>query len=265
MLLSVIIPSYKPQDYIWKCLDSLDAQTLSKTLFETVIVLNGCNEPYFSYLSEGIKRYENLNVRLIHTEKKGVSNARNIGLSSTKSEYICFIDDDDWVSPSYLECLMAKASNDVIVASDVLAFNEQTQTYSEDYISKAFARFAPDARIPLFRGRKFMSSSCCKLISRSVIGNKAFDTRFAIGEDALFMANLSSSVSHIALADKKAVYYRRLRACSASRSKMPLGIRVKNAAKLCCAYIYLYVKDIRRNNLPFFLSRIAATVVRMLR
>lgn len=265
MLISVIIPSYKPQEYIWKCLDSLNEQTLSKSLFEIVVVLNGCHEPYFSYISDGIKKYTTLNIRFIHTDERGVSNARNIGLSSTNSDYICFLDDDDWVSASYLECLMAKAGKDTIVASNVLAFNEDTQTYSEDYITKAFARFVPESHISLFRGRKFMSSSCCKLIPRSVIGNKRFDNRFAIGEDALFMASVSSSVSYITLADKNAVYYRRLRAYSASRSKTPVKQKLTNSFKLCLAYSVLYMKDIRHNDFLFYLSRIVATILRIVK
>lgn len=265
MLISVIIPSYKPKEYIWKCLDSLDVQTLSKSLFEVVVVLNGCNEPYFSFLKEGLKRYKTLNVRLIRTDDGGVSNARNIGLSQTDSEYVCFVDDDDWVSESYLECLAAKAAKNVIVAANVMAFNEEKQMCVEDYITKAYAKFSPNSHISLFRGRKFMSSSCCKMISRTQIGDKRFDTRFAIGEDALFMASISSAVSYITLADKEAVYYRRLRACSASRSKMSLMRKMRNSFCLCLAYTSLYIKDLRQNSLPFFLSRIVATVIRIVK
>ena len=265
MLISVIIPSYKPQEYVWECLNSLDAQTLPKSLFEVVVVLNGCNEPYYSFILEGIKKYERLKIRVIQTDVGGVSNARNLGLSATNSEYVCFVDDDDMVSASYLECLVNKTADGVIVASNVLAFNEKTREYSSDYITRAYAGLSQDVEISLFRGRKFMSSCCCKLIPRSVIGGKRFDRRFAIGEDALFMANISSTVSHITLADKDAVYYRRLRAHSASRSKMPVGWKVRNAFCLCLAYSTLYAKDMSHNNFLFILSRIVATIVRIVK
>ena len=46
MKISVIVPSYKPQSYIWECLNSIYNQTFPKTEYELVLVLNGCNEPY---------------------------------------------------------------------------------------------------------------------------------------------------------------------------------------------------------------------------
>ena len=51
MKISVILPSYKPQEYIWKCLDSLTSQTMDVNEYEIVIVLNGCNEPYYKTVS----------------------------------------------------------------------------------------------------------------------------------------------------------------------------------------------------------------------
>ena len=46
MKISVIIPTYKPQAYLWKCLDSMVAQTFPKEEFEVILVLNGCSEPW---------------------------------------------------------------------------------------------------------------------------------------------------------------------------------------------------------------------------
>ena len=101
--ISVIIPTYKPQTYLWECLDSLRNQTLSHNDFEIIIVLNGCTEPWKSQISRYIAtKMQSMNVKFIHTEQAGVSNARNIALDLVKGEYVTFIDDDDLVSPSYL-------------------------------------------------------------------------------------------------------------------------------------------------------------------
>ncbi len=43
---SIIIPTYKPGNYIWSCLNSICRQTISKERIELVVVVNGCNEPY---------------------------------------------------------------------------------------------------------------------------------------------------------------------------------------------------------------------------
>ena len=53
MLISVIIPTYKPGNYIIECLKSLANQTLSPNCFEIIIVLNGCREPYEEFVKNG--------------------------------------------------------------------------------------------------------------------------------------------------------------------------------------------------------------------
>lgn len=79
MKISVIIPTYKPQNYLWDCLASLVAQTFPKDDFEVILVLNGCNEPYKSAIEKYIaEMMQGMHVNLIHAEKPGVSNARNI-------------------------------------------------------------------------------------------------------------------------------------------------------------------------------------------
>ena len=59
MKLSVIIPSYKPGDYLWESLDSLCNQSLNGKDFEVLIVLNGCNKPFAVQIEEYIRRYNN--------------------------------------------------------------------------------------------------------------------------------------------------------------------------------------------------------------
>ena len=52
MKISVIVPTYKPQAYLWKCLDSIYNQTFPKKDYELLLVLNGCNEPYHTQITE---------------------------------------------------------------------------------------------------------------------------------------------------------------------------------------------------------------------
>ena len=109
MKISVIIPTYKPQAYLWECLDSLVAQTFPKEDFEIVLVLNGCTEPWKSQIQEYIDaKMKGMNVKFIHTEQGGVSNARNIALDAAQGEYVTFIDDDDYVSKTFLASSYSK-------------------------------------------------------------------------------------------------------------------------------------------------------------
>ena len=77
--ISVIIPTYKPQAYLWECLDSMVAQTFPKEEFEVILVLNGCSEPWRSEIEDYIARkMQGMHIQFLHTEQGGVSNARNM-------------------------------------------------------------------------------------------------------------------------------------------------------------------------------------------
>ena len=66
--ISVIIPTYKPQNYLWECLESLVRQTFPGQHFEIILVLNGCTEPWKSQIEEFIRRkMSKMNVLFIHT------------------------------------------------------------------------------------------------------------------------------------------------------------------------------------------------------
>ena len=126
--ISIIIPTYKPQTYIWECLDSLRNQTFAKDKFEVIIVLNGCINPWKCQIEDYIaNKMQGMNVNFIHTEQRGVSNARNLALDLVKGEYVTFIDDDDFVSPSYLEELYVKASPDTISLCYPYAFEHRQE------------------------------------------------------------------------------------------------------------------------------------------
>ena len=219
MNISIIIPTYKPGSYLKDCLESINNQTMDKKCFEVIIVLNGVIKPYIEYIYSLTKMYD-FNSVVIPTETPGVSNARNLGLSRTQGEYVCFIDDDDKISPSYLENLYSKATPNNIVASNVKAFYNNSNKTENDYIASAYKKLInKNSPLSVFKGRKFMSSSCCKIISRRIIQDVRFDTNLKIGEDSVFMAKISKKVKSIVQTNSSAIYYRRLRAGTASRVK----------------------------------------------
>ena len=124
MKISVIVPTYKPQAYLWECLDSIYNQTFPKQDYEIILVLNGCCEPYNKQIKEWLSKHSDLQVQYSQTDEGGVSNARNIALDNVKGEYVTFIDDDDLISPEYLKGLYDKAAPDTISLCYPYAFND---------------------------------------------------------------------------------------------------------------------------------------------
>lgn len=262
MNISIIIPTYKPGSYLKDCLESINNQTMDKKCFEVIIVLNGVIKPYIEYIYSLTKMYD-FNSVVIPTETPGVSNARNIGLTRAQGEYVCFIDDDDKISPSYLENLYSKATPNNIVASNVKAFYNNSNKTENDYIASAYKKLInKNSPLSVFKGRKFMSSSCCKIISRRIIQDVRFDTNLKIGEDSVFMAKISKKVKSIVLSDSSAIYYRRLRAGSASRVKQP----ILKKCNIVCKLLKKYTKMLTPSyNIPFIATRIVAALLKLAR
>lgn len=243
MKISVIIPTYKPQKYLWECLDSLCNQTFSHKDFEIIIVLNGCNEPYYKDICAYTANNTEMNWRLFQISQGGVSNARNVALSKAIGEYIAFVDDDDYLSSTYLEELFNKSSKDTIALSNAFAFNDGEPDLQLKYvISDAFNEYSSVGKQKSKKVRKFFSSPCFKLIHREIVNDRKYDVRFKNGEDSLFMFLISDRVKYVDFTSPDAIYYRRYRYNSAITIKKSKKYIIENSLKLILAYTCIYLE-----------------------
>lgn len=240
MKISVIIPSYKPQSYLWECLDSLCGQTFPKTDFEVILVLNGCCEPYNGLIKEYISNHLEIQWNYIQTDQGGVSNARNRALDVARGEYVTFIDDDDYVSNNYLKSLYEKAFDNRIVIACPYAFNDGDNEEIDYRITDEYKRLAAKGIQKASNARKFFSGPWMKLIPMIFIQDRRFNPKFKLGEDSLFMFSISDKFKNVDFADKSVRYYRRYRDNSAITNKKTLGFLIANAAKMCMEYTKLY-------------------------
>lgn len=255
---SVIIPTYRPQSYLWKCLDSLREQTLSSQQFEVLIILNGEKEPYFSMIQNYIKQNNCSNFNLFYSTEKGVSNARNVGLDNANGTYITFIDDDDYVSEIFLESLLAHANPNTISLSNYIAFFDKTSEIIPHSLSQCFIIGKQNENKMTYKQmRKYFSGPCAKLIHRNIINTRRYDPHFKIGEDSLFLFAISDKYKNIAFTDQNAIYFRRFRDESVSiGAKGSLVIRIQNAWKLSAKYINIYLQRPSSYSFSFLITRI---------
>ena len=255
--ITVIIPSYKPQNYIYECLISLHNQTLEKKLFEIILILNGCDEPFFSNLCSFAETnmWDN-NISIIQTDAPGVSNARNLGIENARGDYICFVDDDDILSDYYLEGLYKKREKNNIVISNRKIFSTDINfSISFDLYEKARGK----AKVDVLPFRNYLSNPWAKLIPKSLINNRRFNTKFQNGEDGLFMFTISDDLEYFTVADSSAIYYIRCRSGSLSR-KIRFFKLVFNSYKLFFVYVILFVRYIPRYRLLLFVTRLLACI-----
>ena len=102
---SVVIPVYKVEPYLRRCVDSVLAQTLSD--LEIILVDDGSPDHCPEICDEYALTHQNIQV--IHKTNGGLASARNAGMRIAQGEYILFVDSDDWIDPEMAEELVAVA------------------------------------------------------------------------------------------------------------------------------------------------------------
>ena len=105
--ISVIVPVYKVEKYLNKCVDSILVQTYDN--FELILVDDGSPDNCGQICDEYAQK--DSRVKVIHKENGGLSSARNAGLDVATGDYIGFVDSDDYISPVMYEKLL-KASDE---------------------------------------------------------------------------------------------------------------------------------------------------------
>lgn len=115
--ISVIVPVYKVEPYLRRCVDSILGQTFAD--FELILVDDGSPDQCGAICDEYAQR--DPRVVVIHQENGGLSAARNAGIdwafANSSSQWLNFIDSDDWVHPEYLQRLLdAAVTMDVSVS-----------------------------------------------------------------------------------------------------------------------------------------------------
>jgi len=103
---SVIVPVYNVEKYISKCIDSILNQTY--TDWELILVDDGSPDRSGTICDRYAQN--NRSIKVIHKKNGGVSSARNAGLKEFNSEYVMFVDADDYLTPNALENAVAVAN-----------------------------------------------------------------------------------------------------------------------------------------------------------
>lgn len=113
-LVSVIVPVYKVEDYLDKCVKSIVAQTYEN--LEIILVDDGSPDNCPSMCDSWAQK--DSRIKVIHKENGGVSSARNSALDAAAGDYICFVDSDDFIEPNAVGYMLENIGDaDVIQCS----------------------------------------------------------------------------------------------------------------------------------------------------
>ena len=97
--ISVIVPVYKAEKYLHRCVDSILSQTFKE--FELILVDDGSPDKSGKICDE--YAIKDTRVRVFHKTNGGVSSARNLALDSATGDLVMFVDSDDWIASDCLE------------------------------------------------------------------------------------------------------------------------------------------------------------------
>jgi glycosyltransferase involved in cell wall biosynthesis len=222
--LSIIIPAYKVEDYIEKCIRSLEDQDIPKTEYE-IIVTNDGSPDRCKEIVESLQK-EFSNIVLVDQENQGVSMARNNAITIAKGKYILPIDPDDYVLPNTLGNALeqaAKSDLDVLFLgfeifdvegnsawhTNYVALESQIHTGVEAYFaSRGFEVRDPDRSVGM-------------LYKKSLLQQYAIDYPKNVPylEDGLFLSKVFAVAEKVGF-NNTSFYQRTTREGSATNSKL---------------------------------------------
>lgn len=244
--ISVIIPVYNIEKYLPACLDSIIQQTYR--CLEIILVDDGSKDNTGNICDEYAAK--DTRIKVIHKTNGGVSSARNNGMDAATGKYISFVDGDDWIDPQMYETLYNNALkyNADISCCGIAQrqIDGRISTLADDEL-KFFNReqlikgFFDDSLI-----KETMYGPYNKIIKKELIKGHRFDTRFAIGEDLLFMFECLEMAESTVL-DNKPMYQYIKRPGSATTSsfseKRMHYIAVADILMNKCKEKYTYAYD----------------------
>lgn len=141
-LVSVIVPVYKVEKYLEKCVGSIINQTYKN--LEIILVDDGSPDSCPKMCDLYAK--EDKRVKVIHKQNGGLSDARNAGLDIMTGNFVCFVDSDDWVKKNYVEEMLniQQKTNADVVACGINLVNEESGSVSEFKCSKKIVTYEYD-------------------------------------------------------------------------------------------------------------------------
>ena len=187
-LVSIIVPIYKAEQWLHRCVDSILVQTM--TDFELLLIDDGSPDKSGEICDEYATK--DSRIRVFHKENGGVSSARNLGLDNAKGKWITFVDSDDSVGVKFLEKFFIKDNGEIdLVVSGLKRIQKGVET---SCISLKDSEFTlPLGLKTLFDDLNILEYGFTggKLFRTNIVKeNKIyFDERISYSEDLLFVLN----------------------------------------------------------------------------
>lgn len=204
-LISVIIPVYKVEDFLPRCVDSVLGQTYKK--LEVILVDDGSPDNSGAICDQYAQRDHR--VKVIHQKNAGVSAARNAALAIASGDYLTFVDSDDYLSEDALEVMLRRMLED---GSDH-AVGRHVCVYEDGKTADVSCAWMRDGVYESEKTLEWMATpqylpmvTCTKLYKKKLFEGVAFPP-YVSGEDIRIFPAIMEKSQKISVVDHTVYYY----------------------------------------------------------
>ncbi|MDT0607844.1 glycosyltransferase family 2 protein [Croceitalea rosinachiae] len=214
-LVSVIVPIYRIEDYLPKCIESLLNQSFSN--FELILVDDGSPDNCPTICDKYAQK--DTRIKVVHKENGGLLSARKTGLTNAKGKYVSYVDGDDWVDKYYLDVLFKLAevnSSDLVVTGHFREFDGKIETIKPHYTGIFDEAEIQSSILPkiIYNGRfcehEVSTYVWNKLFRRDLLMEVLFDVpnEIIMGEDAAITYAYLARSKKLTISKIPLYYYR---------------------------------------------------------
>ena len=175
-LISVIVPVYKVEEYLNRCVDSIINQTYKN--LEIILVDDGSPDNCGKICDDYAKHDKR--IKVIHKKNGGLSDARNAGLDIAKGKYIGFVDSDDYISENMYEILykeLVKNKADISICKYIY-FKNIIPEFTTDYEITSYTNIEAILELIKIKQRKIQDYAWNKLYKRKLFKKIRYPKNF---------------------------------------------------------------------------------------
>lgn len=202
-LVSIIVPVYRVEPYLNRCIESIVQQTYEQ--LEIILVDDGSPDNCPAMCDAWAEK--DSRIKVIHKSNGGLSDARNAGLKIAAGDYIAFVDSDDWIHEQYIIQLYraAKKHHVEIAACDIrVVYGQEQQPILANPVVQVYE--TEKALETLIHGDVFRAVVWNKLYHRTLLHGEQFETG-RYHEDEFFTYRIMGKVQKMAFVHVPLYYY----------------------------------------------------------
>lgn len=184
-LISIIVPVYNVEKYLYRCIDSILKQTYEN--FELILIDDGSPDMCPSICD--FCAQTDSRIKCIHKLNGGVSSARNVGIDIAKGDYVVFVDSDDWIEDNYLEKLIPYLPGKDMLFYGASVLNSEGDLLNNLKLENLDSNGSSYAKVlDCLLKTEVFGHTCMMMIRKELIVNSSirFRTNINIHEDFIF-------------------------------------------------------------------------------